>query len=137
MSAHTVTLRLPAPLYERLRERAEESHRSLESELLEVVAAVVPVPEELPSELGEAVEALNLLSDEELLQAARSRMSGDSAARLEELNRKRQSVGLDEDEARDLARLLQIYEKTMLVRSQAAKLLHQRGHRLSPESLGG
>jgi Arc-like DNA binding domain len=42
MAVQAVTLHLPSPLYERLKERAEQTHRSVEAELLEVVAAAVP-----------------------------------------------------------------------------------------------
>ena len=40
MAAHAVTLRLPAPLYDRFSSRAERAQRSLEAELLEAVATI-------------------------------------------------------------------------------------------------
>ncbi|HEX9641509.1 MAG TPA: hypothetical protein VGB13_09370 [Candidatus Krumholzibacteria bacterium] len=42
MAAHTITLQLPASLYEKLKDRARQSRRSVEAELLEAVAAVLP-----------------------------------------------------------------------------------------------
>jgi len=38
MPAHAITLHLPETLYERFRQRAEWTHRSLETELLDAVA---------------------------------------------------------------------------------------------------
>jgi plasmid stability protein len=42
MAVQAVTLHSPNPLHERLKERAEQTHWSVEAELLEVVAAAVP-----------------------------------------------------------------------------------------------
>ena len=53
------------------------------------------------------------------------------AARLEELNWHRQAAGLNERETDEASRLLRLYERTLLVRARAAKLLKDRGHDLS------
>ena len=57
--AHTLTLDLPEDLYERLKKRTEKSQHTLETELLEVVAAAVTTneqtsatPAKTPEELG-------------------------------------------------------------------------------------
>lgn len=132
MSAHTITLHLPALLYQYLRARAEEAHRSLEAELLEVVATAIPAAEELSPELSEAVSSLTVLADDELLRVTGSKMPSESAARLEELHWQRQRTGLTESESSELSHLMHLYEKTMLVRAQAALLLKQRGHEIAP-----
>lgn len=131
MSMQPVTLNLPGPLFKRLQRRAERSHRSVEAELLEVVATAVPVADDLPADLEEALSPLALLDDEALWRAARSHFPPDAATQLEGLHLKRQRDGLTETEAQTLTGLMRQYERALLVRSQAAMLLKQRGHDIS------
>ena len=130
----TVTVQLPGPIYEQIERRAATSHRSVEAEIVEAVAAAVA--EELSPDLAEAVQGMFVLDDEALWRAARLRMPEDASARLEELHWKRQSSELDAKEAEEAARLVRLYERTMVVRAQAAKLLHQRGYEVLPALLG-
>ena len=131
MTAQPVTLNLPGALYDLLKRRAEQARRTVEAELLEVVVAAVPVADELPADLAEAVSPLALLDDESLWRAARSHLPVESAAQLESLHLKRQREGLTDAEAQTLAALVRQYERAMLVRAQAATLLKQRGHDVS------
>ncbi len=131
MTIQSVTLNLPGHLYNRLKRRAEQAHRTVEAELLEVVASAVPVADELPAELNEAISPLALLDDEALWRAARSHLPAEAAVQMENLHLKRQREGLTEAEAQTLAGLVRQYERTMLVRAQAAALLKQRGHDVS------
>lgn len=128
MTVHAVTLHLPETLYERFRQRAEWSHRTLETELLDAVASAAPVEDELQPELAEAVEALDLLDDQELWHLARQTMSAEAVRELEALHGKQRDHGLTpaEDEAR--VRLIREYERSLLIRAQAASLLKSRGH---------
>jgi plasmid stability protein len=128
MTTHAVTLNVPAPLYYRLKQRADRGNRPVEAEVLDVLTTSVPVTDELPADLAEAISPLALLDDEALWRAARSRLVDDVAARLEELHLKRQREGLTDAEAQDLAGLVRQYERAVLVRAQAAALLKQRGH---------
>jgi plasmid stability protein len=131
MTVQSVTLNLPDILYNRLRHRAEQTHRTVEAELLEVVATAVPIEDELPPDLAEAVASLTLLDDQALWQAARSRLTATASAQMEALHLKRQREGLTEAEAQTLAGLVRQYERAMLVRAQAAMLLKQRGYDVS------
>jgi plasmid stability protein len=137
MSVQPVTLNLPSALYARLKRRAERSRRSVEAELLELVATAVPVADELPADLSEAISPLNLLDDEALWRAARSRLAPETASEMERLHLKRQREGLSEAEAQTLAGLVRQYERAMLVRAQAAALLKQRGFDVSELIAGG
>jgi plasmid stability protein len=127
----SVTLNLPAALYDRLRRMAEEAHRSVEDELLDVVVAAVPEADELPADLAEAVAQLAVLDDAALMQAATAVMPPDAAEELEHLHSKRQREGLTEPEAQAAAALTRLYERTMLVRAEAAALLAERGRDVS------
>ena len=131
MSVQSVTVDLPSALYRRIRRRAEQTHRSVEAELLDVVAAAVPVADELPADLNEALSPLALLDDASLWRAARTRLPAEAAEQMESLHLKRQREGLTEPEAQMLMGLVRQYERTMLVRAQAAVLLKQRGHDVS------
>lgn len=136
MAVQSVTLNLPGALYDRLKHRAEQTHRSVEAELVEVVATAVPVADELPDNLAEALSPLSLLDDEALWRAARSHLPTEAASQLESLHLKRQREGLTEAEAQTLAVLVRQYERAMLVRAQAAVLLKQRGHDVSRLAAG-
>ena len=129
--AHAVTLQLPAPLYDHLKRRADESHRSVEAELLQVVETAIPEQQGLPQDLAEAVSALPHLSDDELWSAARTSLAPEARTQLESLHFKQQSEGLSEEEEATDARLLREYERVMLVRAEAARLLKDRGHDVS------
>ena len=94
MSVQPITVNLPTALYSRLRRRAEESRRTVEAELLDVVTTAVPVADDLPADLNEAISPLSLLDDAALWRAARSRMADETAAQLEALHLKRQRDGL-------------------------------------------
>jgi plasmid stability protein len=128
MPAQTMTLDVPEAIYQRLQKRAQQKKRSVEDELLEVLATAVPVGDELPADLADAVSPLALLEDQALWRAARSRLPAETAAQLEALHFKRQREGLSEAEAQTLAHLVRQYERAMLIRAQAAALLHARGH---------
>jgi hypothetical protein len=131
MSVQPITVNLPTILYSRLRRRAEQNRRTVEAELLEVVTTAVPVANELPADLNEAISPLSLLNDAALWRAARSRLASETAAQLEALHLKRQRDGLTATEEQTLAGLVRQYERVMLVRAQAAALLKQRGHDVS------
>jgi len=131
MTAHAITLHLPETLYQRFRQRAEWSRRSLETELLEAVASAAPAEAELSPDLIRAVEALEGLADEELWRLARKAMSREASQELEALHLKQRDEGLSQDEDAARARLVQEYEQAMLIRAQAVRLLKDRGHDVS------
>jgi hypothetical protein len=131
MAAHPVTLRLPAPLYDRFSSRAERAQRSLEAELLEAVATIAAEEEESSRDVAEAVAALELLSDADLWRAARNPLAEADRSRLEALNLKQQKENLTPTEKESLERLLLQYDQAVLLRAEAARLLKQRGHDVS------
>jgi hypothetical protein len=118
-------------LYVQVKQRAEQSHRSIEDELLEMLAAAIPAGDRLPADLADAIAPLVLLDDAALWRAARHHLPASAATRLEALHLKRQSEGLSDADSATLAGLLRQYERTMLVQAQAAALLKQRGHDVS------
>ena len=102
MTVQAITLNLPETLYDWLKQRAEQTHRSIEDELLETVATAIPLTEELPDDLSEAISHLHLLDDQALWRAAQSHLSVEVAAEMELLHLKRQREGLTENETQTL-----------------------------------
>ncbi len=131
MPAHAVTLHLPDSLFNHFGHQAKRSRRTLEAELLRIVESAAPADEVLPPELEEAMASLESCSDEELRQSAQSRLSEEESARLESLHFQQQSTGLCADEKAELARLLEGYERAILMRAQSVGLLQDRGHDVS------
>ena len=131
MTVQVVTLHVPSPLYEQLKRRAAQAQRTVETEILDVVATAVPVGDDLPADLSEAISPLALLDDAALWHAARGHLSAEAVAQLEDLHLKSQREGLDNAETETLRGLVRLYERTMLVRAQAAALLKARGHDVS------
>lgn len=136
MASRAVTLDLPETLYDRLRNRAEGTQRSIETEALEALVASVEELDDLPSEFTDAIASLALLDDLELRRAARCRVPANVAATVEELHTLRQERGLTEVEVQTLNGLLRRLERTMLVRAHAAVLLKQRGYDVAALRLG-
>jgi plasmid stability protein len=132
MSAHAITLHLPETLYQRFRQRAEWTHRSLETELLDAVAASVSVEEEeISPELLRAIEALETLDDDKLWLLASAAVPPEASEELASLHLKMRDERLSPEEDAARARLMQEYERSMLIRAQAAKLLKDRGRDIS------
>jgi hypothetical protein len=131
MAAQAVTVNLPGPLYERLARRATKAHRTVEAELVDAVATLPDEPDELPTDMAEAIAALHLLGDEDLWRAAKQSLASEKAADIEELHLKRQREGLSASEIEALATLMTEYTQIILVRSRSAALLEQRGHDVS------
>lgn len=131
MGIQAVTVNLPGPLYERLVRRATKARRTIEAELVDAVTTLFDEPDELPTDMAEAIEALSTLGDEDLWRAARHGLAPDKAEAIEDLHVKRQREGLSVSELEALATLMKEYTRVMLVRSRSAALLKQRGHDVS------
>lgn len=129
MNAQTVTLHFPLQLYDRLKRHADETRRSVEEEILDVVAR--GVEEDLSPDLAAAVAALRGLDDDALRKAARDRFPEEAAGRFQDLNLKQQRDGLTESELEEVADLRRGYERVVLLRAEAAWLLKERGHDVS------
>lgn len=131
MSLQTITIQLPEQLYSDVVERAQRMHRSVEEEVVAVVAEALPAINDLPTELAEELEQLALLSDAELWQAAQIKLGEDETAQMQTLILKQQRDQLTTREQSKAETLLQRYNRTMLVRAKAAALLKLRGFDIS------
>ena len=131
MAHQTLTLNIPDDLYERLKERAAITRRSIEEELL-ILAGTALIEDEIPSDIQEAVAALTQLNDEALWQTARSsKLAPEQSEEIEDLHFKRQREGLTATQKDRLAELMHQYDRALLVRAHAVGLLHDRGYDVS------
>ncbi len=131
MSAQAITLQLPTPLYQHFKRLADAARRTVEAEILDAVVHVAPEVEELPPDLSESLSQLEALEDEALWQLARRHLSGDESTELEDLHFKRQSEGLTPEENARTSFLVGQYERTIVLRAHAARVLQERGHDVS------
>lgn len=124
-----ITLHLPEPLYERVKVTAEATDRSLEEVAEQVLdISFPPLEEDLPSQLRDALAALNTMSDDELWRIARSHLAEDKANRLEMLIDARKERVLTNEEGQELEALLAEGDLIMLKKAESYRLLTRRGY---------
>jgi len=128
MADHVVTLVLPDTLYNQLKRRAAETQRSVAAEVIETMALAFPTIEDLAPAVAQRLAALELLSDQQLWQAARHTLPRNATQRLQTLSRQNGRGELYPPEEIELALLLDQLEDVGLIRARAAALLKERGH---------
>ena len=79
-------------------------------------------------EFDAEILGLDLLDDAALWNAAQTTMPQADSERMEAFHRKQRLTGLSDAETQELARLVQQYDRVILVRTHSAELLEQRGH---------
>jgi hypothetical protein len=123
----TVNLELPEAVVAQARRLAEQSRRPLEVELATLLSGILGSGDitGLSDEQAQALEQVQLLSDEHLFQAARQRMAADQTARMQALLDSEKD--LSPAEAAELVRLRDRANMLMLIRAEAASVLKQRG----------
>lgn len=82
MAHQTVTVAVPQPLYDHLKQRAAESQRSIEDEVVLTLAEAVADQEQVHGDLAATLASLATLDDAVLWQLARSRVAAEDAERL-------------------------------------------------------
>jgi hypothetical protein len=128
----SITIHVPDRLYRRLSHRAEQTRRTVEDEFLDAAVGGLPLNDELPPGLEDELQQLAVLSNDALLQIAGSRLTPAQARRLARLHRQAQSRPLSEAERRLELELMGHYERAMLLRARAVRLLAERGIDISP-----
>lgn len=124
-----MTVHVPHALYTRLEERARQTRRSVEEELIEALAEAVSLTDEpMPTDVASVLSSLETMPDDALWQVALdSHLSPTAVAHFEELNNKRQREGLTEEERYIAETLLRQYERALLVRAEAMARLKEHG----------
>lgn len=73
MTVQSFTVQLSTRLYNRLKQRADRTNRSIEIEMVEAVAGALPADDMLPTELADALAHLAAAEDDMLLRATKAR----------------------------------------------------------------
>ena len=121
----SITVQLPDNLYQYVRRRARQGNRSVEDV---VVAFVEQGADDETASAAELVEQLAHLADDDLWRAARLRVAGDRAERMQALVWKEQAEGLTAAEQDEADQLQRHARQVMLIRAEAAARLVARGH---------
>jgi hypothetical protein len=129
--AETITLQIPEPLYQRLVDTARATNRPLEDVTLHALKVGSPpdwtnVPDEFQVDLA----ALDRLEDEALWRIAQSRKSVVEMERYSVLLDHNQEGILTDTERAELTALRAESDRFMLLKAQAAALLHWRGYQI-------
>ena len=128
--AETVTVKLPIPIYRRLKRVAEITYRSVEDLLASTVDAALPLDPNLPSDVADDVAAMALMNDDALMAASEVLHHAGAAATPATIDRVRRTARLSTSEEAELAHLLELYNRSVLRRAKALAILSQRGYQL-------
>jgi len=135
MEQKTVTLNIPADVYERVRQKAEAANRSLE----------VVVAESLNLLYGDfaadddfihLLERLPTFADNELWVVVYSRLSDEQVQQMNTLSEKRKVGSVSVQEQGTLDELIELIDRQMLLRSRALRLLKERGQDIEQYARG-
>lgn len=124
MGQQQITLQLPDDLYERMKKVADDNNRPLQVILVESLDLLFGGSTGLDTRLTE----LEGFADEQLLALVHRRMSWAESERLHELNERNKEASLNQDEQEELEHLLARVDRDLLLRSEALRLLRERGH---------
>jgi len=128
--ALSITLDLPEPIVEQLESTSRNQHRSVGELIREIVIQNwQPLPR-LPDDVEAELAAFPSLSNEVLWLLARSTLTTEEQNTLATLNGAAKIRALEPAEAARLDTLLDLYDRLLVRRAQAATILQQRGYDL-------
>ena len=125
MAQQPVVLQLPEDLYERVRQVAQDSHRPLETVLLDSLSLLFG---DLPDNAELTPQILATFSDEQLWAVVERELTWPQDIRLRELTTLGKHGSLSAEEQAEMERLVDQVDRYVLVRSHALLFLKQRGH---------
>jgi hypothetical protein len=127
MPGKSITLDLPDDLYEQVHQVAAQSQRPVERVVLESLRLLF-VPPPSSADLATNLAALSGYSDDQLWAVVYQRLAWPQSQRLHELSANKKLERLTEDEQHELEDLLSSNDRAMLLRSEALRLLKNRGY---------
>jgi hypothetical protein len=127
MSGKSIVLDLPDDLYEQVHLVAAQSQRPIERVVLESLRLLF-VPPPSSADLATSLAALSGYSDAQLWAVVYQRLAWPQSQRLHELSANKKLERLTEDEQHELEDLLSSNDRGMLLRSEALRLLKNRGY---------
>jgi hypothetical protein len=127
MPEKSITLDLPDDLYEQVQQIAAQSQRPVERVVLESLRLLF-VPPPSSADLATNLAALSGYSDAQLWAVVYQRLAWPQSQRLHELSANKKLERLTENEQHELEDLLGSNDRAMLLRSEALRLLKNRGY---------
>ena len=131
MPSAMVSINLPERLFEKLKRVADLTHRSVEDVAVTSLEVVLPVDQDLPTDMADELAAMRLFRDDALWAAARPSLTSTEEQSLLHLNMTAGERDLTSDEKMEQQRLIDIHQRAVLRRAQALTILAQRGHDIS------
>lgn len=128
MNAQPVTVHLPPYVYLRLQKQAHARQHTVDEELTEMLVNAWHDDPTLEDNLEYALAQLDLLTDDDLLYAAKSSLSSEQTEQMQTLLDKQQREGLSESEWKVAQDFSNLFNRIMLIRAKALALLQERGH---------
>jgi hypothetical protein len=113
--SETITLELPNPIIQKVKQIASLSNRTVEEVLMEWI------------NLASQDLSVDFLSDEKVLALTNSQMPDEQQNLLGELQVRQRESQLSEAESNQLSELMQIYRQGLVRKAQALKIAVQRG----------
>lgn len=129
----TVSVEVPEPVYRRLKQIAEITHRSVEDVLIATVNSALPLEPGWPVEVADELAAMNMFNDDALWAAVESSLSPAQTERMRQLNETVDTRPLTDAEEAELTELMRAYDRAVLRRARALALLSQRGYDISAQ----
>jgi hypothetical protein len=129
MPGKSITVDLPDDLYERVQQVAAQSQRPVERVVLESLRLLF-VPPPSSADLATSLAALPSYSDAQLWAMVYQRLAWPQSQRLHELSAKNKLERLTKEEQLELEDLLSSNDQAMLLRSEALRLLKNRGYNI-------
>ena len=127
MPGKFITLDLPDDLYEQVHQVAAQSQRPVERVVLESLRLLF-VPPPSCADLATSLAAPSGYSEAQLWAVVYQRLAWPQSQRLHELSANKKLERLTEDEQHELEDLLSSNDRAMLLRSEALRLLKNRGY---------
>lgn len=124
----TMTVELPATALEQLEMIARQQQRSVLELVRDLILRALPG---LPQDVKDELATFASLSDDVLWLLARSTLAKEQRQELADLNHKAQRSPLTKEEKARQQVLIDKYDRVLVRRAEAARLLKSRGYDLS------
>ena len=134
MSEHTISI--PNSLYEKAKRLAKQTSQSVDDIICMRLEGALDQPMlDLPSDERAELQAMSYLSTDALWTISREQMQPDLQHAMSQLMEKNSQGTITEEEFRDLSALVERGQRLTLRKSQAMKLLVDRGYAVSLDAL--
>jgi hypothetical protein len=136
MTMSKYTIAIPHVLYEKAQRLAQQTSQSVDEIICTRLEGALDQPMfDLPNDERTELQAMSYLSTDALWTIAREQMPPDVQHAMSHLMEKNSQGTITEEEFRDLSALVERGQRLTLRKSQAMKLLLDRGYTVSLDAL--